>query len=986
MKRLVTYISLGLLLVSPNLMAQHSLPSSNIRTVHLLSKRNIGEERIGLRHLLKQPNLQLQEGQIKYLKALYSLHNQGALSDESNFYSGIEAERIKLLKAINYYQQGRENYTTSLALLNALNTTPLYNYEIQQARLLKAYLLLFREKKEAYKEVATLLTLVMESKDILGDQATLYKSSLLWQEGKTKQAHKLLESRMWSNEIMPEVEYQGALLSYAIEPASTALATTQKLLRKYPEFKNRPRLMSMMGRAYYELEDFPNVLTSLSNISHQDLLPSENYLLGATLYQLNRYNEALLPLQKASLGNNETKGVALFALGNVYQHLGENHRAELAFESTLKHTSNAKLREETLYRLLELGHSLGYDPFGARLTVVQTFLKDYPNSSYRPRIMSIMRAYISRSKTADGLALIEQMSSLGLQLNDLKQQLLYKQALQSQKQESQYLDLLNQSISLGKVSSSYTSALIARSEYALNQKQYEQARKDAELATLHQTQNTNTDKLSQYLWGYSLFNLKQYENSIKHFESFAQHTANKALQQDALLRIGDSYLAQNDLQAALSNYQKAQQLENGNEEALYRISSIYTRLGQYEQQSKQVALLKEHFPNSNYLPQMLYDKGRSERIKGLNKESLDSFEEIIERYPLSTIAPAAILEQALIYSNLNQDEQAILSYKKLITTYPESKEAIVALSDLKSIYSDSNQLDEYLSYAQTLGGQLKLKQDDEAHIKFLSLERKAQRDIDITNELVSYLQTYPNSPDRLKVERLLATSYRSKGQTEQSIQVLKQALNQGLQAESKVQIFLDLAELYLATQQPEQAYRNYREAYQISVGNQTYHLKAALGVLTSGLTLERHNEDILLADQLLAKNKLSTQEREQVQLLKGKHQEANKSFKTAITTYSAMEKAYNSPYGAEAIVRRADIQLRLKLTQDGLKGLESFIDSGTSQDYWLARAFILLSDLHGQQGDHYLAQQYLESLKENYHGTESDIQEMINNRLPKYSN
>ena len=977
-------MSLGLLLGSPKLLAQHSLPGLNIGAIHSLYNRAIGENFIGLQYLMQHPNLQLEEGQLKYLRTLSEIQHNDITQTDQSLFSGIEKERITLLKAISHYQQGDKHYTTSLALLNTLDLSPLYNYELQQARLLKAYLLLALGLENQYKEAETLLSLVMRQKDLLGDQATLYKSNLLWHRGNPKEAYKLLESRLWSDEIMPDVEYQGALLSYALEPASQALATTQKLLKRYPEFRNRPRLMGMMAKAYYDLEDFPNVLACLKGIDNEDLLPSENYLLGASLYQLKRYNEALLPLQKASSGDNKTRSLALFAIGNVYQDLADYSKAELSFMSSLKSSPTAKLREETLYRLLELGHSLGYDTFGSHMGMVQDFLSNYPQSTHRPRIMNIIRAYISRSKASNGLELIEQLRPIGLKLDDIKQKLLYKEAIQTpSNQRELYLQLLNKSILLGNLSPSYASALTARSDYFLRQKHYEEAKRDAELAITHAKKDSHLP--AEYLLGYSLFNLKQYGSSIKHFESFTRNNKDQKLTQDALLRIGDSYLAINNLQEAVQSYKTAQNIDNGNEEALYRLSSIYTRLGQYEQQSKQVTSIKEYFPNSSYIPQMLYDKGRSERIKNLNKEAINTFTEIVEKYPISPIAPSAMLEQALIHTNLNQDTQAISTYKKLITKYPESKEAIVALSDLKSIYSDNNQLDEYLSYAKTLSGNLKPKQEDEAHIKYLLLESKSRRNVDITDELVSYLKEYPNSSDRLKVEKLLASTYQEKGEIEKSVQVLKQALSRGLQTENKVQVLLHLGDLYLASKQIQQAYTSYQEAYQNSMGSSTYTLKSGLGILISGLTLDKHGDDITVADHLLAQSKLATQEREQIQLLKAKHQETNKSFKAAINTYSTMEKSYNSPYGAEAIVRRADIQLRLNLIKDGINGLEAFIASGSNQNYWLARAFVLLSDFQDKQGDRYLAKQYIESLKENYRGNETDIQEMINTRLKKYS-
>ena len=63
------------------------------------------------------------------------------------------------------------------------------------------------------------------------------------------------------------------------------------------------------------------------------------------------------------------------------------------------------------------------------------------------------------------------------------------------------------------------------------------------------------------------------------------------------------------------------------------------------------------------------------------------------------------------------------------------------------------------------------------------------------------------------------------------------------------------------------------------------------------------------------------------------------------------------------------------------KLLNKLIESGSSYQYWVARAFIAMSDIYKKRGDKFQAKEYLESLKVNYPGTEKDIFEMIDSRL-----
>ncbi|MDR0756586.1 MAG: hypothetical protein LBF85_01925, partial [Tannerella sp.] len=66
------------------------------------------------------------------------------------------------------------------------------------------------------------------------------------------------------------------------------------------------------------------------------------------------------------------------------------------------------------------------------------------------------------------------------------------------------------------------------------------------------------------------------------------------------------------------------------------------------------------------------------------------------------------------------------------------------------------------------------------------------------------------------------------------------------------------------------------------------------------------------------------------------------------------------------------------------KELTDFIHKGTSHQYWLARAFVLLADVYIRKGDDFQARQYLLNLQKNYKGND-EIAGMIEERLDKFN-
>ena len=88
-----------------------------------------------------------------------------------------------------------------------------------------------------------------------------------------------------------------------------------------------------------------------------------------------------------------------------------------------------------------------------------------------------------------------------------------------------------------------------------------------------------------------------------------------------------------------------------------------------------------------------------------------------------------------------------------------------------------------------------------------------------------------------------------------------------------------------------------------------------------------------------------------------------------------------SVYGAEAQFLLAQSYYNWKSYDKAETQVKEFMQKTTPHQYWLARALIVLSDTYFAKGDKFQARQYIESLKANYKGDESDIQQMIKERL-----
>ena len=146
--------------------------------------------------------------------------------------------------------------------------------------------------------------------------------------------------------------------------------------------------------------------------------------------------------------------------------------------------------------------------------------------------------------------------------------------------------------------------------------------------------------------------------------------------------------------------------------------------------------------------------------------------------------------------------------------------------------------------------------------------------------------------------------------------------------------------------------------------------------------LFRSKEIILAASELLQNNKLTPEFRVEALYNRSKAYLVDQKVNDAVKDLQLLGKDTRTIYGAEAKYLLADIYYQAKNYEAAEKEILDFIEQSTPHAYWLARSFILLSDVYVALGKDFEARQYLLSLKQNYQA-DDEITAMINSRLDK---
>lgn len=163
--------------------------------------------------------------------------------------------------------------------------------------------------------------------------------------------------------------------------------------------------------------------------------------------------------------------------------------------------------------------------------------------------------------------------------------------------------------------------------------------------------------------------------------------------------------------------------------------------------------------------------------------------------------------------------------------------------------------------------------------------------------------------------------------------------------------------------------------------SQEERLQAETGALRSAAMLNQPEEIIASASVLLAHSKLSPELENEARYYRAKAL-LSQSPKDAIQDLTILAKDTRNVYGAEAKYLVAQIHFNEGQTEKAEKEILDYIEVSTPHAYWLARSFVLLSDVYVKLGRNLDAKQYLLSLQQNYQEAD-DIKQMIETRLKK---
>jgi len=772
----------------------------------------------------------------------------------------------------------------------------------------------------------------------------------------------------------------------------TGIADT--LLKYNPKNKNNAEIYRISGEIAYRKHDYAKAIGYLKNYEKMfpQVLRNDMYLLGLSYFQLKDYTNTVLYLSKVTNENDEMTENAYLHLGNSYIKLNDINNARLAYEASLRTNFNKTIREEALFNYALTTYQ-STSAFGESITAFEQFLNEFPNSKYTDKAYDYLASvYMTTQKYEAAYQSILKIKEPNAKLLETKQYLLYQigtEAFTLNKTEKaiEYFSLSLKSSSTGRYSAE---CLFWRSECYFRTNQPEQSIKDLKAYFINAYTQSSVNKIiANYSLAYGYFSLKNYSQALSWFIRYieAETKTGSTTYSDALNRIGDCYFYERNFEKAENYYNKAASASpNTGDYAMFQAAYVTGLQKNYNDKITKLEKLLSTYPKSEYSDDAMYEIGRSYLMLENNAKAIATYQRLLSAKPNSNAARKAALEIGMIYFNENSFELAITAYKNVISKYPGSEESYTALESLETVYIEINDVPAYLAYTKTLGRTIRTSTASrEDSISFIAAEKQYMNGK--YTQTITGMRTYltkfcPGSRYCTTAQYYLADSYyRSEDKANALIayqDLLKITGNQYAEEAT-----MRCAEITYDIKDYTAALTFFKQLENLAQNKKNRNV-GRLGVLRCSYFLNDHQTTVNIVNEIMTDSSSNKELKTEACYNRAKAYLALKQPELAVADLKVLAEDTRTANGAECKYLLANVYFEQgKLTESENEVLD-FTKKNTPHQFWLARSFVLLSDIYIKQGNDFQAKQYLLSLQKNY-TVADEIQTMITERLTSIS-
>jgi TolA-binding protein len=912
-------------------------------------------------------------------------------SDAENLFSKFIVEYPSSANTeLAYYHIGHSwfekgNYPGAITWFKKINEASLSQKQSAEYRFMLGYSYFVTKD---YKNAEPVFAKLKDEKTDNQESAIYYYAYLNYLDADYTTALKEFERLKGSKLYAPSYPYYISALYFLDKRYDDVLAFSIPALQTIDE-KYKTEMYRIIGATYFAKQNYTEAASYYRNFQQRDQGKTQNnqdnYQIGYTFYKLKDYPAAIAELEKLSNPDIFYQS-AMMALGDAYIRTNNKQSARNAFFRASKLAFDKQMQEEGLYNYAKLSYDL--DLYAVALDVINEFIRTYPRS-WRIDEAKILLGEVLLSNKAyqKAIDVIEALPEKTPEARSLYQKVTYYRGLEFYNERA-----FENSISMfmRSIANSADPEIGARATYWLGEAMFE-VRKYKEsveqfekFLAMPAAKNTGEFNYANYALAYAAFQNENFNKAATYFTRFLRgndkdvNTIN-----DATLRLADSYFVLKNYALAMQQYNKIIAAHvKGEDYALFQRGMIQGLQNQNETKISTLQSLLSKFPNSSHADKAGFEIGYTYFVIGNLERAKNDLTALIAKYPKSVYVPKALATIGLVQRNENDDDNALITFKKVISEYPTSEEAKTALETIKNIYLEKNDAEGFIAYANTTKI-ANLSEEEQDNITFeVAKNRFLRGDFKGAYEGINgYFDKFPRPISEKYARFIRAESLVKLKRPLEAVPDYNVILNDWTSPYTERSL-LSISRLYLDQKMYNDAIV-FLKKLETADEYKSHYAFAVTNLIKAYSEMQMPADVLKYADIINRYEKSTEEDKQKARLYRGKAYLMTQDTTAAIKEFTDLAGA-KTIIGAEAKYNLALTQFQNRNFKTSLKTAEELAKTAEElgNNYWGAKAFILMADNYIALKNTAQAEATLESIIQGYEG-EDDILPTAKEKLQK---
>lgn len=701
-----------------------------------------------------------------------------------------------------YFENGR--YPYALKWYKRVDQSSVADKEKERYNFNMGYSL-FASKKT--QEARRYLNKVSTS-NTYGSQAKYYLGYIAYQEDDYEGANERFDQISDQEQLSEKLSYYQADMNFKLGNFQEAIELAQKQLPK-SDRREASELNKIIGESYFNLDRYAEAIPYLEAYKGKrgKWSNTDYYLLGYCYYKQGDYANAIQQFNKIIGGTNSVSQNAYYHLAECYLKLDKKQEALNAFRNASQMEFNEEIAKDASLNYARLSYEIG-NPYEPVPQVLKSYLDRYPGDTNQGEIQELLvDSYITSKNFKGALELLDENKNFASKTTYQKVAFYRGLELFVDTDYEEATVVLQKSLNAAGDDFFRARALYWKAEAAYLLNRFEDALENYRaFSQIAAARNTPEYEELKYNLGYTHFKLKNYGEAALNFKAYLAVASKPGQNNDAAMRLGDSYFVLGQYQNAINSYRSV--VQNGGAKrdyASYQIAMSTGFIGNTAGKIDELNSFITRYPNSKLRDDALFELGSTYIRADEENKGLLAYDRLVQQFNKSKLVPQALLRQGLVHYNANRNEKALEKLKTVVRQYPNNQEAVQAVTTAKLIYVDLGRVSEYanwvkdLDFVEVSDAELDQASYESADKKYLEGNTSAA-----FKGFENYIKDFPNGIHALEANFRLAQLLLAQGAEKESLPYFQFVVERGVNQYSE-QALTRICEIYIGDDNYESA-------------------------------------------------------------------------------------------------------------------------------------------------------------------------------------